>query len=373
MAGLLNLPPRGIKNVQANLIYNPNSGMFNSLSAEELQEALSRAGYEPVYTVTNSEADLDPILASAEGLLVVAGGDGSVRSVVTRNLERRLPVALVPLGTANNIARLFGITGSPLEVIAGLREPGKAYLDVGSVSAPWGQDYFLETFGIGLWASILKVYQPEKGRSLARSISAGVQALADYDPIRPRLWLDGEEITGQYVLIEALNTNAFGPRIKAAPEADPADGYFDLVSLQEEQRESLLAYIIAMLNEELPEMPGFDLRRGRQLRIEWSGFPIHVDAEVRPFQSEDPEEAENGQAALERSPAPGAMLPLERRPDQTIFVEMLHRAVELWVPNPTREEDETISSVPIPDSEQLLLDRMRQVNHDLFSGPHGIR
>jgi diacylglycerol kinase (ATP) len=352
-----------IKIMRANLIYNPNSGLLNDVQPEDLQLALSQAGYEPIYSLTNKEEDLDPIIAGAEGLLVVAGGDGSVRSIVTRNLERKLPIAIIPMGTANNIARMYGITGKPLEVIAGLREPDKAYLDVGSVSAPWGQDYFLETFGIGLWAEVLKIYRPEIGRSLARSISAGLQALSEYDPIHPSLWLDGKEIEGEYVLVEALNTNAFGPRIKAAPQADPSDGFFDLVFLQADQRENLIRYILAMLNEELLEMPGFELQRGRELRITWNGFPVHIDAEVRPRQAETPE----GQ-----TPAPGASEPGRGRTDQQIVVQMLHRAVELWVPHPSAES-EAERSFHIPEAEQIILDKMRQINHDISSGPAGIR
>jgi diacylglycerol kinase (ATP) len=348
--------------VQANLIYNPNSGMFNSVQAEELQEALAQAGYEPVYAVTNTEADLDPIIARAEGLLVVAGGDGSVRSVVTRNLERRLPMAIIPLGTANNIARLYGITGRPADIIAGLRHPVKAHLDVGSVRGPWGQDYFLETFGIGLWATILNLYQPEMGRSLARSISAGVQALSEYDPIHPRMWLDGEEISGEFVLVEALNTNAFGPRIKAAPEADPDDGLFDLVSLDADQRDNLLSFIIAMLNDELREMPGFNLRRGRELRIDWSGFPVHVDAEVRPPSTTAP---------AGHVPAPGAVGALRSDTPGEVVVEMLPQAVELWLPEKS-DEEEGVMAFPVPESEQLILERMSQVNHDFINRPSRI-
>jgi diacylglycerol kinase (ATP) len=349
--------------MQANLILNPNSGLFSGADREELEQALQQAGYEPVYSATNSEDDLDPIIARAEGLLVVAGGDGSVRSVVTRNLERRLPLAILPMGTANNIARFFGINGKPQEIIAGLREPEKAFLDVGKVTAPWGVDYFLETFGIGMWAHALKVYQPEMGRSLARTIASGMQTLNEYVPIQPRMLLDGSQISGEFTLVEALNTNAFGPRIKAAPEADPADGLFDLVLLHSDQRESLISYILAMLNEELSQMPGFELLRGRELRIEWTGFPIHVDAEVRPRPFDLP---------FNRSANREAVMEMERREDGEIVVEMLHRAAELWLPQPVRE-DPSVLSFEVTESEDLYIDRMRALNHDLPAGPTGIR
>lgn len=112
-------------------------------------EALIKAGYQPVYRATSSEEDLDHALDGVHGLVVVGGGDGTVRAVASRLIGKNIPLAVIPSGTANNIARALGIEGNSLEIIAGLEQPMRRYYDVGKVQAPWGEDYFLEAAGYG--------------------------------------------------------------------------------------------------------------------------------------------------------------------------------------------------------------------------------
>ena len=66
--------------MQATLIYNPNAGTTAKLHPDKLLEALRQAGYDPIYAPTLQEEDLDNALADAKDLVVVAGGDGSIRA-----------------------------------------------------------------------------------------------------------------------------------------------------------------------------------------------------------------------------------------------------------------------------------------------------
>ena len=53
---------------------------------------------------------------------MAAGGDGTIAKVVTQLKDRETRVAILPLGTANNIARSFGITGPVEEIVGGLAQ-----------------------------------------------------------------------------------------------------------------------------------------------------------------------------------------------------------------------------------------------------------
>ena len=248
--------------MQAHLIYNPNSGGIEQFTETELLDSLRAAGFDAFYQPTSREDDLDAALENVEGLVVAAGGDGTLRAVATRLIGKGVPLAILPAGTANNIWRTFSVHASPKEIINGLKEPVSRYFDIGHVRAPWGNDYFLEAFGFGLYADILHFYEPEKGKSVIRSISALIQALSTPRPHRCRISLDGKDISGDYLLFEVLNTTAMGPRIKLAPEADPDDGLFEIVRIREDNRESLLTYISGLLVEELEELPGVEVSRG---------------------------------------------------------------------------------------------------------------
>ena len=314
--------------MRANLIFNPNSGSITQIGAnpETLVSALEAAGFEPVYEATSREEDLDPLLKEAGGLVVVVGGDGTVRAAATRILGRDLPLAIIPAGTSNNIAATLGIKSQPpLEIIAGLAEPLKRPFDVGCVRSPWGQDYFLEFFGYGLYADSLYYYEPEKGKSLTRSISALVQLLRNRRGYPCQVSLDGQDISDDYLLFEVINTRWTGPSVKLAPDASPSDGQFEVLRICEANRDGLLAYISGLLTEDLEELPSVDVSRGRQLEIQCeAGFPFHLDAEVRP---------QTRQQAAAQLEAEGAHRDYPRT-EGPVSVDVLPGALEIWLPRP---------------------------------------
>lgn len=299
--------------MKATLIYNENARSTGDHSVEILQEALLAAGYQPVYTPTPKEDDLDGVLAGAEGgLVVAAGGDGTVRAVARRLLGRNSPLAILPLGTANNIARNFNLTGDPLDILAALAHPFRCPFDVGQVQTPWGADYFLEALGFGFYADTLSAYGSNEEKSVLRAIGAFTRTLPSYQARKFNMALDGRDISGDYLLVEVLNTNAFGPRLKVAPRADSGDGLFEIVRIRAGAREGFLSYIASLLTEELDELPSVETSTGRRLELQWTGFPIHVDGTLYP-------------------PLTGDPAPLVD--DPRIVAEVLPHALELWLPH----------------------------------------
>ena len=96
------------------------------------------------------------MLDKRAGLVVVAGGDGTVARVARRMVGRGVPVAILPAGTANNIARSLGLLKQPFEeLVRGWRDARRVQLDVGIAAGPWGERYFVEGLGAGLFAGLL--------------------------------------------------------------------------------------------------------------------------------------------------------------------------------------------------------------------------
>jgi diacylglycerol kinase (ATP) len=315
--------------MQATLVYNPNAGGTVSIDAEALQVALRQEGYDPIHITTENEGDLDDALREAQGIIIVAGGDGTARAVATRLIGRNLPLSFLPMGTANNIARTLGIWQSPLEVIAGLANPTRCYFDVGVVHSPWGVDYFLEAFGYGFFADTLATYDPLSGKSVLRGVSAAASTLSDYRPHYCEMKLDGADVSGDYLMVEVLNTTAFGPRLKFAPNADPSDGMLDVIRIREEARNDLLRFVMSLISENLEQLPCVEVNRGRQLEIAWTGFPYHVDGEVRPVFSSHNGNQANGRQALENG---------EPLTNPFITVGIIPKALEIWLPAATEAE-----------------------------------
>src|SRR5215216_853428 len=271
------------QNMQATLIVNPNSGGADQVQPEEMIEALREAGYEPVLLSTSSEEELDTALNGIRGFVITAGGDGTFRAAATRLLGKKVALTHLPLGTANNVGHSLGIEGEPLEIIARLKNPRKDSFDVGIVTAPWGRDFFIEACGFGLYAESLKIYDPNEGRSLLRSISSIIETINQFEAQSCQITLDGKDISGTYRMFEVMNTNRFGPWIKLAPDADPGDGLLDVVRIRPDHEESLFRYVASLIAEDLQELPNVEVSRGKCLEIRWPGtFPIHVDAKTRP-------------------------------------------------------------------------------------------
>lgn len=268
--------------MQATIIFNSNAGGANRVDVPALERALHDAGYDPVSHATADETELDRALDAASGLVVAIGGDGTLRATALRLLGRDLPLTVLPLGTANNIARTFGVEGDPLKLASGLRDPHKRPLDVGVVRAPWGEQHFLEACGVGLYADTLAAYDPEEGKSVQRALSALSSTLGTYAPLDLHAKIDGRDASGGYFLFEALNTTATGPRLRLAPSADPSDGLLDFVLVDASERDSTLAYLRALLVGEFDALPSVRTERGSSLDVGWNGSAWHVDGEVWP-------------------------------------------------------------------------------------------
>lgn len=267
--------------MEASLIYNPNSGGAKKVEASAFMKALYDIGFDPVHRYTASEDDLDKVLEKADGLIVAVGGDGTARAVATRLLERDNPLAVIPLGTANNIGRTLGIEGEPLELIKGLANKTVCHYDVGKVSGPWGDKHFLEAMGFGLFADILEDYDPDQGKSVARAAETVRDILLNYDARQWNVTVDDEDISGKFVALEVLNTKATGPRLHLAPDADPTDGAFDVICVHEPQDVTLIDYATSLLSGKFDELPNVRRLKGTRIDLNWCGDPLHVDDEVQ--------------------------------------------------------------------------------------------
>ena len=90
------------------LLHNPTAGASHP-NADELMRQLKAAGFRPKYQ--SSKDGYRQTLRKRWDLVIVAGGDGTVARVARRLRNREIPLAILPIGTANNIARALGLNG----------------------------------------------------------------------------------------------------------------------------------------------------------------------------------------------------------------------------------------------------------------------
>jgi len=272
--------------MRVTLLHNPRAGVAHP-SADELCALMRGAGHAVAYHSTR-RSDMDRALRDPGDLVAVAGGDGTVAKVAALLAGRGVPLAILPLGTANNVARALGTAGEAEALVAGWPHARRARLDVGHARGAWGAARFVEAAGVGLMARLLATAEAEgsKGEAGGREeeVAAGQRLLRNVlrnVPARPgRLVLDDTEVTGAFILAVAMNIDAIGSRVVLAPGADPTDGLLDVVWATEEHRGAIADYLDASLDGQ-PATLALPTRRSRSLRVETHDPAVHVDDDHR--------------------------------------------------------------------------------------------
>ncbi|OGA73697.1 MAG: hypothetical protein A3G81_27940 [Betaproteobacteria bacterium RIFCSPLOWO2_12_FULL_65_14] len=278
--------------MRVTLIHNPGAGR-RAMTAAGLKKLLTEHGHEVRYQ-SAKEHGWKRVLKEAADLVVVAGGDGTVGRVTRRMVGRGVPMALLPSGTANNIARTLGQLERPFEeLVRGWENARRVNLDVAVASGPWGERYFVEGLGLGLFAALLarsEAAQPKSGKHPVEDALRLLQReAASCEAIEIAARLDGEDISGRYVMLEALNLRYVGPNLHLAPASRPGDGQLDVVLVTEAERPRLVHYL-EQWQENRERLSLLPTRTGRRLQFEWSGVELHIDDKLRPKKSAQPDE-----------------------------------------------------------------------------------
>jgi diacylglycerol kinase (ATP) len=258
------------------LLHNPTAGAAHP-SAKELVEQLQAAGFSPRYQSAKDDSYRD-VLNEDWDLVMVAGGDGTVARVARTLRDRTIPIAILPIGTANNIARALGVTGGFENLVAGLRTAQVRRLDVGLAEGPWGKRRFLEAVGFGAIAKAISHSGPKPPKPLR--IDTGREELQKFveeaDAERFEFSVDGERYAGDFLLLEVLNLKLTGPSLPILFAAQPDDGLLEIVFLLESERAQMSAWL---KNPEDAPSP-VTMRKGRKISVKWKHSYARIDSRV---------------------------------------------------------------------------------------------
>ena len=255
---------------------------------------LESAGCEVDYLATD-HAELAKRLHGPADLIVIAGGDGTVAKVLTEVRGDTAPVTLLPLGTANNLARALGIRAELPELLQGLRHGRIVPLDVGETEGPWGRQRFFESAGFGAIAGALGPVNESRVPShqkIPEGRKAMRQVFQEMPPARIRVKLDDRTLDDEFLMLELSKIASLGPRLCLAPQADPGDGLLHVCTLPAGRRQAMMQWL------DDPEEGGaapMVVYRSRTAEVTWQDTPSHLDD----FFHEVPEEACTMRAWLE--------------------------------------------------------------------------
>jgi diacylglycerol kinase family enzyme len=262
--------------MRATLFHNPTAG--NKAAKDEILAAMKLVDFD-VHYVSVKNDDLKEAFKKKADLIVVAGGDGTIAEVLIKLPDRSLPIALLPLGTANNIARSLGIAGTPQELVETWKIDRTHPFDVGMVKASWGTSRFLEGFGVGLFAEFLKSADKKEKAKGADNLRKGRSLLEKQvkaaKPIDLSVKIDGKTLNGEFLGVEVMNVPFTGPGLPLAKRADIADGLLDIVCFDFERRRELEEWLDSPHADSAP----VTTRQGKIVELVWADTANRIDDE----------------------------------------------------------------------------------------------
>lgn len=273
------------------LFYNPNAGA-KALQHDKLAKLFEMQGIK-CECVSIKDKDWEEFDEKVD-LLLVAGGDGSIRSVagalLRRNLmQKQFPLGIIPMGTANNFSKTLGIPQKTEDAVGVLSKSVIRKLDVGFVDGLGKTDYFLEGVGVGLFPKLMKkmdkLGDPD-GETVEEKLLDTLAVLEEitenYEGFPISIIADGVKFEGNYLMLEIMNSKSIGPNLMLAEKADPGDGQFEVVLIHENQRPKLLNHIRSQIKG---KNDGFEYAhlKAKKLVISMPHIDVHVDDKIVKF------------------------------------------------------------------------------------------
>ena len=199
-------------------------------------EALESHEIEPVHVECGRREDLSPLIVKhKEGVdfAVVGGGDGTLNAAALGVIEAGLPLGILPLGTANDLARTLDIPFD-LDGAAQVIADGRTRrIDLGLVN---GEPFF-NVASIGLSAELAQQLTRDIKRRFGRLGYAlvAMKVLAQARPFRATILSETETARVRTLQIAVGNGRFYGGGNAVEKDAAIDDQHLDLYSLELER------------------------------------------------------------------------------------------------------------------------------------------
>ena len=271
------------------VILNPTAGGGRAgRMATAIQAELAARGLDAEVVLTRARGHATELAAEAaadHGLVVAAGGDGTIHEVANGLLHSGAPnagLAVLPIGTGNDFAKLLG--GRRLERALDSILLGATHrVDVGLVR--WGDEseYFVNGMGTGIDVEVVRqIAGLPRLRGVARYLVGVLRALRVFDPIRARLRVDGREIDKRVMIVGVGNGVSQGGGFYITPDARPDDGRLDLCVIDEMSLPRVLVTLPRLMRGRHVNLSTVSMLTFSRLEIETEGpLFFQLDGELR--------------------------------------------------------------------------------------------
>jgi diacylglycerol kinase (ATP) len=274
--------------MRAAMVVHPASGLGRAgriagTVADRLRTAVDDLVTVEANTVEDSRRLMHKARDAGLDLVVVVGGDGSAHQGVQFCAETGVALAIVPAGTGNDLARtLAGAPEDPLtatdHLVRAIKDGEQTTIDLGRVEGgPWFAGVLCAGFDSAVNERANRMRWPSGPRRYDLAILA---ELARLRPGRLTVEADGDRTELDATQIAVGNIPFYGGGIPICPDADPADGLFDVTLVREAGRFDLVKMLPGLRTGKHVHHPMVATSRTTKIRLgEANGWVAYADGE----------------------------------------------------------------------------------------------
>jgi YegS/Rv2252/BmrU family lipid kinase len=211
--------------------------------------------------------------------VVIGGGDGTLSAAAGALVEAGLPVGVVPLGTANDLARTLKLPTDPAEACRVIGLGHSKRIDLGVVNGK----YFFNAASIGLSVEVSrKLTRGAKGRwGWFAYLAAAARVLRHARAFTAEVRAGGETHRARTVQITVGNGRHYGGGLTVAEDAAIDDGQLDLYCLEVDRWWQLLRLLPALRSGTLSGHDGVQSWRATEFEVATRHpRPVSADGEI---------------------------------------------------------------------------------------------
>ncbi len=269
------------------IIHNPNAGRRRRRHRlKDVIAGLERSGARVELRPTAAAGDAlryaHAALASAAvgdgpDVVVAAGGDGTVNEVVNGLAGGALPLALLPLGTANVLAAEIGLEEHPDEVVRAILHGPAVPIHLGDVN---GRRFTLMA-GIGLDADVVATVNHRLKRRTGKFAYAVATLLRWLEYRRHRFRIEIDGVPHEAAAAVVANGHYYAGRFVCADAARLTDPWLHVCLFEKPGRWHAAFYMAGLFGGFLPRLKSFRVVPGRDIAIlEQGARPVQGDGDV---------------------------------------------------------------------------------------------
>jgi diacylglycerol kinase (ATP) len=266
---------------KALLLVNQHSRKGQNLLSQATVK-LQALGFDLIVESTNRADEISDTIRRHQNqveLVIIGGGDGTLNCAIEGLIDTKLPLGILPMGTANDLARTLEIP-TDLSAACQVIASGKIRLiDLGWVN---GQHFF-NVASLGLSVQITqRLTKDVKQRwgVLAYAFTA-LQTIWESRPFRAEIKVNNQSFHVKTIQIAIGNGRYYGGGMTVAEDATIDDRRLDLYSLETKNWWEIIALLPAMRQGNHNSWPNVRALHAQEIEINTSKRrPINTDGEI---------------------------------------------------------------------------------------------